>query len=86
MVLIEFLIAVAKNQFEAAFAKRMGSDYCQMVSSGTAALTVALAAARIGAVPILVDIDDTLIMGFNFRISELNAAVGLSNWINWMEF
>lgn len=71
------------REFEATFAKRMGADHCQMVSSGTAALTVALAAAGIGAgdeviiptftfvatfesilavgaVPILVDIDDTL--------------------------
>jgi 8-amino-3,8-dideoxy-alpha-D-manno-octulosonate transaminase len=71
------------KEFETAFAKRMGAEYCQLVSSGTAALTVALAAAGIGAgdevimptftfvasfesilalgaVPILVDIDDTL--------------------------
>ena len=71
------------KEFETAFAKRMESEYCQLVSSGTAALTVALAAAgigagdevimptftfvasfesimAIGAVPILVDIDDTL--------------------------
>ncbi len=70
-------------EFETAFAKRMGAEYCQLVSSGTAALTVALASAGIGAgdevimptftfvasfesilalgaVPILVDIDDTL--------------------------
>ncbi len=71
------------KEFENEFAKRMGAEYCQLVSSGTAALTVALAAAGIGAgdevimptftfvasfesilalgaVPILVDIDDTL--------------------------
>src|SRR5690606_33671436 len=71
------------KEFEKAFAKRMGIEYCQLVSSGTAALTVALASAGIGAgdevimptftfvasfeailaagaVPILVDIDDTL--------------------------
>ncbi|OAD92650.1 glutamine--scyllo-inositol aminotransferase [Aequorivita soesokkakensis] len=71
------------KEFETAFAKRMDSEYCQLVSSGTAALTVALASAEIGAgdevimptftfvasfesilalgaVPILVDIDDTL--------------------------
>ena len=71
------------KQFETAFAKRMGAEHCQLVSSGTAALTVALASAGIGAgdevimptftfvasfesilalgaVPILVDIDDTL--------------------------
>lgn len=71
------------KEFETAFAKRMGAEYCQLVSSGTAALTVALASAGIGAgdevimptftfvasfesilalgaVPILVDIDDTL--------------------------
>ena len=71
------------KEFEAAFAKRMGADYCQLVSSGTAALTVALASAGIGAgdevimptftfvasfesilalgaVPVLVDIDNTL--------------------------
>ena len=71
------------KEFETAFAKRMGTEYCQLVSSGTAALTVALASAGIGAgdevimptftfvasfesilalgaVPILVDIDDTL--------------------------
>lgn len=71
------------QEFEIAFAKRMGAEYCQLVSSGTAALTVALASAGIGAgdevimptftfvatfesilalgaVPILVDIDDTL--------------------------
>lgn len=71
------------KKFEMAFAARMGSKYCQLVSSGTSALTVALASAGIGAgdevimptftfvasfesiialgaVPILVDIDDTL--------------------------
>lgn len=71
------------KEFEIAFAERMKSDYCQLVSSGTAALTVALASAGIGAgdevimptftfvasfeaimaagaVPVLVDIDDTL--------------------------
>lgn len=71
------------KEFEAAFAARMGSKYCQLVSSGTSALTVALASAGVGAgdevimptftfvasfesiialgaVPILVDIDDTL--------------------------
>lgn len=71
------------KEFEKTFAKRMDADYCQLVSSGTAALTVALASAGIGAgdevimptftfvasfesilalgaVPILVDIDDTL--------------------------
>ncbi len=71
------------KQFETEFAKKMGAEHCQLVSSGTAALTVALAAAGIGAgdevimptftfvatfesilalgaVPILVDIDDTL--------------------------
>ena len=70
-------------EFERVFAKRMGVDYCQLVSSGTAALTVALASAGIGAgdevimptftfvasfesimilgaIPVLVDIDDTL--------------------------
>ncbi|RMA58796.1 DegT/DnrJ/EryC1/StrS family aminotransferase [Ulvibacter antarcticus] len=71
------------KEFEKAFAKRMQSQHCQLVSSGTSALTVALASAGIGAgdevimptftfvasfesiialgaVPILVDIDDTL--------------------------
>ena len=71
------------KEFETAFAKRMESDYCQLVSSGTSALTVALAAAGVGAgdevimpcftfvasfesimmlgaVPVLVNIDDTL--------------------------
>ncbi len=71
------------KEFETAFAKRMQSEYCQLVSSGTSALTVALASAgigagdevimptftfvasfesiiAIGAVPVLVDIDDTL--------------------------
>ncbi|MEZ4874591.1 MAG: DegT/DnrJ/EryC1/StrS family aminotransferase [Flavobacteriaceae bacterium] len=71
------------KEFEQAFAKRMGAAHCQLVSSGTAALTVALASAGIGAgdevimptftfvasfesimalgaVPVLVDIDDTL--------------------------
>ena len=71
------------KEFETAFAKRMESEYCQLVSSGTAALTVALVAAGIGsgdevimptftfvasfesilalgAIPILVNIDDTL--------------------------
>ena len=70
-------------ELEKALAKRMESNYAQVVSSGTAALTVALASAgvgagdevimptftfvasfesilAIGAVPILVDIDDTL--------------------------
>lgn len=71
------------KEFESLFAKRMDAEYCQLVSSGTAALTVALASAGIGAgdevimptftfvasfesilalgaVPILVDIDETL--------------------------
>lgn len=71
------------KEFEEAFAKRMHVNHCQLVSSGTSALTVALASAGIGAgdevimptftfvasfesimmlgaVPILVDIDDTL--------------------------
>ena len=71
------------KEFELAFAQRMDSKYCQLVSSGTSALTIALAAAGIGAgdevimptftfvasfesimmlgaVPVLVDIDDTL--------------------------
>ena len=70
-------------ELEKALAKRMESNYAQVVSSGTAALTVALASAgvgagdevimptftfvasfesilAIGAVPILVDVDDTL--------------------------
>src|SRR5690554_6994370 len=73
------------KEFETSFSKRMGAEHCQLVSSGTAALTVALASAGIGAgdevimptftfvasfesilalgaVPILVDIDDTLTM------------------------
>ena len=37
------------KEFETEFAKEMGTDYCQLVSSGTAALTVALASAGIGA-------------------------------------
>ncbi|MCT8340987.1 DegT/DnrJ/EryC1/StrS family aminotransferase [Flavobacteriaceae bacterium TK19130] len=71
------------KEFEQAFADKMKADYCQLVSSGTAALTVALASAgigagdevimptftfvasfesilQIGAVPVLVDIDETL--------------------------
>lgn len=71
------------REFEVAFAERMQSEYCQLVSSGTSALTIALAAAGVGAgdevimptftfvasfesimmlgaVPVLVDIDDTL--------------------------
>jgi 8-amino-3,8-dideoxy-alpha-D-manno-octulosonate transaminase len=71
------------KEFEEAFAKRMHSNHCQLVSSGTSALTVALASAGVGAgdevimptftfvasfesimmlgaVPVLVDIDDTL--------------------------
>lgn len=71
------------KEFETAFAKRMQVNHCQLVSSGTSALTVALAAAGVGAgdevimptftfvasfesimmlgaVPVLVDIDDTL--------------------------
>lgn len=70
-------------ELEKALSKRMESKYTQLVSSGTAALTVALASAgigagdevimptftfvasfesilAIGAVPILVDVDDTL--------------------------
>jgi 8-amino-3,8-dideoxy-alpha-D-manno-octulosonate transaminase len=70
-------------ELEEALAKRMHSKYAQVVSSGTAALTVALASAGIGAgdevimptftfvasfesilalgaIPILVDVDDTL--------------------------
>ena len=37
------------KEFETGFAHKMGVDYCQLVSNGTAALTVALAAAGIGA-------------------------------------
>ncbi|PIB25437.1 glutamine--scyllo-inositol aminotransferase [Maribacter sp. 4U21] len=71
------------KELEAALSKRMGAKYVQLVSSGTAALTVALASAGIGAgdevimptftfvasfesilalgaIPVLVDIDDTL--------------------------
>ena len=71
------------KEFEKAFAEHMDSKYCQLVSSGTSALTVALASAGVGAgdevimptftfvasfesimmlgaVPVLVDIDDTL--------------------------
>ena len=71
------------KEFEIAFADRMQSKHCQLVSSGTSALTVALASAGIGegdevimptftfvasfesilmlgAVPVIVDIDDTL--------------------------
>ena len=71
------------QEFEKAFAHRMQAEHCQLVSSGTAALTVALASAGIGAgdevimptftfvasfesimalgaIPVLVDIDDTL--------------------------
>lgn len=71
------------KEFETKFAEKMGVEHCQLVSSGTAALSVALAAAGIGAgdevimptftfvatfesilsvgaVPVLVDIDDTL--------------------------
>ncbi|MEP2278418.1 DegT/DnrJ/EryC1/StrS family aminotransferase [Maribacter sp.] len=70
-------------ELEEALAKRMDSKYAQLVSSGTAALTVGLASAgigagdevimptftfvasfesilAIGAIPILVDVDDTL--------------------------
>lgn len=71
------------KEFEKAFAKRMQTKHCQLVSSGTSALTVALASGGIGAgdevimptftfvasfesimmlgaIPVLVDIDDTL--------------------------
>jgi 8-amino-3,8-dideoxy-alpha-D-manno-octulosonate transaminase len=71
------------KEFEAEFANKIGTEYCQLVSSGTSALTVALASAgigagdeiimpsftfvasfesilAIGAIPVLVDIDDTL--------------------------
>ena len=71
------------REFEEAFAGRMQAKHCQLVSSGTSALTVALAAAGVGegdevimptftfvasfesimmlgAVPVLVDINDTL--------------------------
>ena len=70
-------------ELEQALARRMGTQYAQVVSSGTAALTVALVSAgvgagdevimptftfvasfesilAIGAIPVLVDIDDTL--------------------------
>ena len=71
------------KEFETNFAQRMQSQHCQLVSSGTSALTTALASAGIGAgdevimpvftfvasfesiialgaIPVLVDIDDTL--------------------------
>src|SRR5690606_8319828 len=71
------------KEMEAALAKRMQSRHAHLVSSGTSALTIALASAGIGAgdevilptftfvasfeavlalgaVPILVDVDDTL--------------------------
>lgn len=70
-------------ELETALARRMGTQYAQVVSSGTAALTVAMASAGVGAgdevilptftfvasfeavlalgaIPVLVDIDDTL--------------------------
>ncbi len=76
------------KEFEIAFAKRMQSNHCQLVSSGTSALTTALASAGIGAgdevimpvftfvasfesilmlgaIPVLVDIDDTLTLDPN---------------------
>ncbi len=37
------------KEFETEFANEMGSNYCQLVSSGTSALTIALASAGIGA-------------------------------------
>ena len=37
------------QEFEQKFAKLMGAEFCQMTSSGTSALTVALASAGIGA-------------------------------------
>ena len=37
------------KEFETEFASKMGSEYCQLVSSGTSALTTALASAGIGA-------------------------------------
>ncbi|MCF6307076.1 MAG: DegT/DnrJ/EryC1/StrS family aminotransferase [Flavobacteriaceae bacterium] len=37
------------KEFETTFAKKMGSEYCQLVSSGTSALTTALASAGLGA-------------------------------------
>ena len=37
------------KEFEQKFANIMGTDYCQMTSSGTSALTVALASAGVGA-------------------------------------
>ncbi len=71
------------KELELALAKRMGTNHAHLVSSGTAALTVALASAGVGAgdevimptftfvasfesilalgaIPVLVDIDDTL--------------------------
>lgn len=71
------------KEFENAFAQRMQTNHCQLVSSGTSALTTALVSAglgagdevimpvftfvasfesimAIGAIPVLVDIDDTL--------------------------
>jgi len=37
------------KEFETTFAEKMGSEFCQLVSSGTSALTTALASAGIGA-------------------------------------
>lgn len=37
------------KEFETTFAEKMGSEYCQLVSSGTSALTTALASAGVGA-------------------------------------
>ena len=76
------------RELEKALAERMQTKYAQLVSSGTAALTVALASAGIGAgdevivptftfvasfesvlalgaIPVLVDIDDTLTLDPN---------------------
>jgi 8-amino-3,8-dideoxy-alpha-D-manno-octulosonate transaminase len=54
------------KEFENAFAKRMQAKHCQLVSSGTSALTVALAAAGIGAG------DEVIMPTFTFVASFLS--------------
>ncbi|GEQ86122.1 8-amino-3,8-dideoxy-alpha-D-manno-octulosonate transaminase [Patiriisocius marinistellae] len=72
-------------EFEKAFAARMEAKHCQLVSSGTAALTVALAAAGVGAgdeviMPVftfVASFESILMLGAIPVLVDIDASLGL---------